>query len=127
MGTSYKSLYQEAQKEIEKLTNEVRHLRSALDMSPDESLRELERTREIVDLAGIAAHMHVERFTPQQWRQRYKDEFPPVDFPAIKEPLWYASTIRDGFAKPTRRLWCETPTSLYAAGCIVPHPMRIAA
>jgi hypothetical protein len=46
---------------------------------------------EIVDLAAIAAHMRVQRFTPQQWKQR--GLLPPVDFPDIEYPLWYTSTI----------------------------------
>lgn len=134
MAISYKTLYQEAQQQVKELTDELRRLRNAVAADPDERLRELARTGEVVDLAGIARHMHVDRFTPQQWRQRYRDPqehdgvvFPPVDFPEIKEPLWYASTIRDGFARPTRRLWCETPTSVYAAGCSVPHQIQLAA
>jgi hypothetical protein len=123
MAISYKTLYQEAQQEIRTLNDEVARLRAVIAASPDENLRERERIRSVVDLAGIARHMHVERFTPQQWKQR--DLLPPVDFPEIREPLWYASTIRDGFAAPTRRLWCETPTSLYAAGCTVPHRTHI--
>ena len=123
--TEIETLYQEARTEIETLNQEVARLRAAIDASPDENLRERERTRSIVDLAGIARHMHVERFTPQQWKQR--DLLPPVDFPDIREPIWYASTIRDGFAAVTRRLWCETPTSMYAEGCTVPHRTHIAA
>jgi len=87
--TSYKALYQEATEEIDRLKDELR------------------RTSKIVDLAGIARHMRVERFTPQQWSQR--GHLPPVDFPEIKEPLWYASTIRDQFAIPTRRVWHVNP------------------
>jgi hypothetical protein len=63
-----------------------------------------------VDLAGIARHMHVERFTPQQWKQR--DHLPPVDFPEIREPLWYASTIRERFVIPTRRVWYDVPAEM---------------
>ena len=125
MATSYKTLWQEAKEEAAQLHAEVDRLRTLLAGSPDEHLRELERIRLVVDLAGVARHMHVERFTPQQWKQR--DLLPPVDFPDIREPLWYASTIRDGFAGPTRRLWCDTPTSLYAAGCAVSHRTLIAA
>jgi hypothetical protein len=51
--------------------------------------------------------MRVERYTPQQWRQR--GLLPAVDFPEIKEPLWYASTLRDQFAVPSRRVWYDAP------------------
>jgi hypothetical protein len=105
--TSYKKMYEEARGEVEALTAEVTRLRAAITAGPDENLRELERTRKIVDLAGIARHMRVERFTPQQWKQR--GHLPPVDFPEIKEPLWYASTIRDHFAARTQRVWHEHP------------------
>lgn len=104
---SYKTMWQEARQEIELLRGEVHRLRDAINASPDENLRELERTRQIVDLAGIARHMRVERFTPQQWKQR--DHLPPVDFPEIKEPLWYVSTIREKFAVPTHRVWHDFP------------------
>jgi hypothetical protein len=107
--TSYKTLWQEARQEIERLDSEIERLRAALNASPDDNLRELERTRQIVDLAGIARHMRVERFTPQQWKQR--GHLPPVDFPEIKEPLWYASTIREHFADRTRRVWYDNPES----------------
>lgn len=102
---SYKTMWQEARAEIDRLSSEVQRLRTAIAASPDDNLRELERTRLIVDLAGIARHMRVERFTPQQWGQR--NLLPDVDFPYIKEPLWYASTIRDQFAIPTRRVWYD--------------------
>jgi hypothetical protein len=105
--TSYKTLYQEARREVEALQVEVARLRAEVMASPDASLRELERTRQIVDLAGIARHMRVERFTPQQWKQR--GHLPEVDFPEIKEPLWYASTIKDQFATPSRRVWYDFP------------------
>lgn len=103
--TSYKTMWQEASREIDRLTAEVHRLTAALAASPDEAKRELERTRLVVDLAGIARHMRVERFTPQQWRQR--GHLPPVDFPDINEPLWYASTIREKFVIPTRRMWYD--------------------
>jgi hypothetical protein len=105
--TSYKLMWQEANQEIGRLKEEVQRLRALIAASPDENLRERERTRLIVDLAGIARHMRVERFTPQQWKQR--DHLPPVDFPEIKEPLWYASTIRAQFADRTQRIWYEHP------------------
>lgn len=106
---SYKTLYLEASEQVERLKTQVAALSA-----------ELERVGEVIDLAGFARHMHVERFTPQQWRQR--DLVPPVDFPDIKgEPLWYASTIRDTFALPTGRLWCPAPTALHAAACEIPH------
>lgn len=106
---SYKTMWQEASQEIERLKGEVQRLRTALAASPDDNLRELERTRQIVDLAGIARHMRVERFTPQQWKQR--GHLPEVDFPEIKEPLWYASTIREHFAERTQRVWYDHPES----------------
>jgi hypothetical protein len=105
--TSYKTLYEGAKQEAERLEAEVQRLRAEIKASPDDNLRELERTRLIVDLAGIARHMRVERFTPQQWKQR--GHLPPVDFPEIKEPLWYVSTIKDGFIIPTRRMWYDHP------------------
>jgi hypothetical protein len=107
MAISYKTLYEEEKRERERLAAEVDRLSHLVAAGPDESLRELERTRKVVDLAGIAAHMRVERFTPQQWRQR--GLLPPVDFPEIKEPLWYASTIIEQFIIPTRRVWYDTP------------------
>lgn len=122
---SYKPMWQEANRRIEWLESEVARLNALVEASPDEAARELDRIRQIVDLAGIARHMHVERFTPQQWKQR--DHLPPVDFSEIREPLWYASTIRDGFARPTGRLWCSAPTTLYAVGCTTPHEVSRAA
>lgn len=74
----------------------------------DATRAELERVRHVVDLAGIARHMHVARLTPQQWQQR--DLLPPVDFPQISGvPLWYAATIREQFAQATGRHWCDRP------------------
>jgi hypothetical protein len=112
MAISYKEKWQEATEknarltwEIERLTEEAKRLRQAILASGDDNLIELERTRQVVDLAGIARHMRVERFTPQQWKQR--DHLPPVDFPDIREPLWYASTIRERFAVPTGRPWYD--------------------
>jgi hypothetical protein len=103
MATSYKQLWQEAQQEIEQL----RQLAGVPGV-------------QIVDLAGIARHMHVERFTPQQWQQR--DLLPPVDFPEIKGvPLWWVSTIKTKFVQPTGRLWCDHPTAQQAAECETPH------
>jgi hypothetical protein len=107
MAPSYKQMWMEARDEAAALQAEVNRLRSLIAASDDETLRELERVRKVVDLAGIARHMRVERYTPQQWRQR--GHLPPVDFPEIKEPLWYASTIRDGFAVPSRRVWYDAP------------------
>lgn len=113
MATSYKALYQEEKKKAEALEAKIERLQQ-------QHRRELEKihaflqanrsklgeTRAIVDLAGVARHMRVARYTPQQWQQR--DLLPPVDFPEIREPLWYASTIIDGFAKPTGRVWYDT-------------------
>lgn len=93
---SYKTMWQEANQEAQRLRGEVDQLRAELD-----------RTRLIVDLAGIARHMQVERFTPQQWKQR--GHLPPVDFPDIKEPLWYVSTIKEHFADRTQRVWYDSP------------------
>lgn len=104
---SYKKLWQEAGEEIERLKSEVERLTDALFASPDTNARELERTRQIVDLAGIARHMKVERFTPQQWQQR--GHLPPKDFPEIREPLWYVSTIKREFINPTQRVWYDDP------------------
>lgn len=103
MATSYKRLWQEAQREIDEY-------RKLVDLG----------STQIVDLAGIAWHMHVERFTPQQWQQR--ELLPPVDFPEIKGvPLWYAATIKSKFAEPTGRLWCDNPTAQHAAACQTEH------
>jgi len=104
-STSYKTLWQEEQKKTEQLWAEVQHLRSVIAAGPDGNAREVERTREIVNLEGIARHMRVNRYTPQQWRQR--GLLPPVDFPHISEPLWYASTVIEKFVKPTRRVWYD--------------------
>jgi hypothetical protein len=104
---SYKTMWQEARNEADQLQAELTRLRALINAKPEDMLYELERTSQVVDLAGIARHMRVERYTPQQWRQR--GHLPPVDFPLIKEPLWYASTIREGFAKPSRRVWYDAP------------------
>ena len=105
--TSYKQMWQEASNEAALLKQEVARLRGLIAFSGDEAVRELERIRKVVDLAGISRHMRVDRYTPQQWRQR--GLLPPVDFPEIKEPLWYASTLRDQFAVPSRRVWYDVP------------------
>lgn len=107
MAPSYKRLYEEAQEELAALRTENTRLKHLVDLGPDSALRELERSRQIVDLAGIARHLRVHRYTPQQWRQR--GHLPPVDFPEIKEPLWYAATIREKFAVPSRRVWYDRP------------------
>lgn len=110
MATTYKALWQRSLQENAHLAAEIARLTGLLTASPDEVLHELGRTRQIVDLAGIARHMHVERYTPQQWKQR--DHLPPVDFPEIREPLWYASTIKDKFVVPTRRVWYDVPAEV---------------
>jgi hypothetical protein len=110
---SYKTMWQEATQEAERLKAEVNRLTALIDAGPDVILRELERTRLIVDLAGIARHMRVERYTPQQWRQR--DYLPPVDFPDIKEPLWYVSTLKTHFVEPTGRVWYDHAEELSPA------------
>jgi hypothetical protein len=51
--------------------------------------------------------MRVARHTPGQWAQRKL--LPPVDFPELREPLWYAETVRDKFAIPTGRPWYDDP------------------
>lgn len=111
MATSYKSLWQEAQEENTRLLTRITNLRRTIDeLSAALLARRSERgeARQIVDLAGIARHMGVERFTPQQWKQR--GVLPPVDFPEIAEPLWYASTIKDAFANdPYGRAWNDSP------------------
>lgn len=110
MATSYKTLYQEAIQENHKLAAKIQNLRRINDelaAALTSGRSERADTRPIVDLAGIARHMRVERFTPQQWKQR--DLLPPVDFPEIREPLWYVSTIVDGFVIPTGRIWYDEP------------------
>lgn len=120
MSTSYKTLWQEASQEIEQLKHRIEQLQEQYrkDMAQlhafiEDNRSELADTRPIVDLAGIARHMRVERFTPQQWKQR--DHLPPVDFPEIKEPLWYVSTIKEQFAIPTRRPWYDHPEEVEEA------------
>lgn len=114
MAVSYKTLWQEAKQEVEKLRAENERLRTRHGKEMDrvyayiQSHRSnLAETRPIVDLAGIARHMRVARFTPQQWAQR--GHLPPVDFPEISEPLWYVTTILDQFVTPTGRVWYDTP------------------
>ena len=101
---AYKQLYLEAKAEAAQLQEEVTRLRDLITRS---TAGEVERLSDVVDLAGIARRMRVDRYTPQQWRQR--GHLPPVDFPRIKEPLWYAATIRDQFATPTQRIWYPEP------------------
>jgi hypothetical protein len=114
MSTSYKTLWQEANKQNQQLKADIEQMRrehgKALDKLHDfiaSNRSNLAETRPIVDLRGISRHMRVARFTPQQWAQR--GLLPPVDFPEISEPLWYADTIRDGFANRTGRIWYDTP------------------
>ena len=111
---SYKKMWQEAEQKAEALQKEVTRLQMLVNFGPDDAIRELERTRRVIDLAGVARHLRVARYTPQQWRQR--GHLPPVDFPDIKEPLWYASTIRDQFAVPSRRLWWDEPSDIVEGG-----------
>lgn len=93
MAVTYKSKY-------ETLLSELAELR-----------REITRRSNVVDLAGIARHMKVDRLTPQQWRQR--GLLPPVDFPDIREPLWYVDTLKEEFITKsrTRRVWYDDPNS----------------
>lgn len=110
MATSYKTLYQEAKQEIERLNGKIdglKHLNDELSAAIMNTRSEQKFTPQIVDLAGIARHMRVERFTPQQWKQR--GHLPPVDYPEIKEPLWLVSTIKTHFILPTGRIWWDTP------------------
>jgi len=114
MTTSYKTLWQEEKQANEKLTRQLERERREHRRELDKLIayiaanrNNLAQTRPIVDLAGIARHMNVARFTPQQWAQR--KALPPVDFPEIREPLWYASTVRDQFAVPTGRIWYDVP------------------
>lgn len=54
----------------------------------------------VVDLAGMAQRFGVKRGTPKRWRAR--GVLPPVDFPEVAAPLWWASTLRDwGYARRT--------------------------
>lgn len=117
MATSYKTLYQQEAQNVERLGRTVEQLGgdleamkaeilrlNALLAEPDQgSITLAKMHNEIVDLAAIARHMRVARHTPQQWSQRKL--LPPVDFPDLAEPLWYASTIREKFAIPTKRIW----------------------
>jgi hypothetical protein len=122
MGVSYKTRWQEADKQVQQLQTEAAKLRDEHAAMKDEVIRlnallaaaldpevrkamALRRAEQIVDLAGIARHMRVERFTPQQWRQRKL--LPPVDFPKIDEPLWYVTTLLEKFVHPTRRIWYD--------------------
>jgi hypothetical protein len=114
MSTSYKTLWQEVTKENALLKEQLRQERAERRQEVDKLLgfitshrSDLAQTRPILDLAGIARHMKVARFTPQQWAQR--DLLPPVDFPEIREPLWYAATIREKFAEATGRVWYDNP------------------
>lgn len=111
MAPSYKTLWQEAQEEIAALKVKIANLRRDKDdLSAALLAQKAERTEmpQIVDLAGVARHMGVGRFTPQQWKRR--DILPPVDFPEIAEPLWMVSTIKDAFAgDPYGRVWHDTP------------------
>lgn len=124
MAISYKEKWQEANREIERLQARIEKLRrergdelltariDRLRQHGDELAAALMNSRDaggqIVDLAGIARHMRVDpRYTPQQWRQR--GLLPPVDFPEIREPIWYAQTIKEKFAIPTGRMWYDTP------------------
>jgi len=121
MSTSYKTLWQEAQQQLQKQADEIALLNTKLERATRESQEKIDRlhsfivanrsdlakTRPVVDLAGIARHMGVGRLTPQQWAQRKL--LPPVDFPEIREPLWYAATVREKFAVPTGRVWYDVP------------------
>lgn len=121
---SYKTKWQEASKnldrlaaEIDKMRTEAAHLKAEiirltvlLEADPEvRRAKAQQQAGQVVNLAGIAQHMKVSRSTPQQWRQREYLEFPPVDFPDIKEPLWYASTIRK-WARLKQRVWYDDPS-----------------
>lgn len=54
----------------------------------------------LVDLAGMALRFGVKRGTPKRWRAR--GVLPPVDFPEVAAPVWWASTLRDwGYSRRT--------------------------
>lgn len=123
MAISYKTKWQEAEKQIGKLKAENTRLRDDVDTMKDEIIRlnqVLEAAPEVraakaqaqavavVGLAGIAKHMRVARHTPQQWVQRKL--LPPPDFPDIAgEPIWLVTTLKEKFAIPTRRVWYDDP------------------
>lgn len=112
--TSYKTLWQEANSENERLRADNRRLREKHRQEMDrvyalltsKRSEDFDCTPQLVDLAGIARHMKVARFTPQQWAQR--GLLPPPDFPELSEPVWLASTIKYGFAADTGRQWYDT-------------------
>jgi hypothetical protein len=128
MSVSYKTKWQEANDNLSTLAAENDRLRSDVAMMKAEiirlnalldgdskarQLRAQQQAEQIVDLAGIARHMRVERTTPQQWRQRKL--LPPVDYPEIAEPLWRVTTLLDQFVRPTRRIWYDDPEGLSPA------------
>jgi len=107
---SYKTLWREVSDERDRLAAEITRLKERIEHINGliaASRNDLAESRPLVDLAGIARHMRAARYTPQQWSQR--GLLPPVDFPEIKEPLWYAATVRDQFAIPTGRPWYDHP------------------
>lgn len=118
MATSYKALWQEVCAENERLKETaarqraaIKNLRLNLRLLNDRLGAAVADARTvthdapmILDLPGIAWHLGVKRYTPQQWKQR--GILPPVDFPEIKEPLWLGATIKQ-FAKRTGRPWYE--------------------
>lgn len=114
MATSYKKLYEEEKTRHDRLAAKYTRLqqqrdreRAKMDAFLVANRSKLIETPAVVDLAGIARHMRVARYTPQQWQQR--GLLPPVDFPEIREPLWLASTLIREFAEPTGRLWYDEP------------------
>ena len=114
MAISYKKLYEEEKARADQLEAKADRLQqqhqrelAKIDAYLTSGRTKLDKTPAIVDLAGIARHMRVARYTPQQWQQR--DLLPPVDFPEIREPLWFAATIIKEFAQPTGRPWYDTP------------------
>lgn len=128
MATSYKTLYQQAKEAADRAQEELQELRRratvlrtenvalpllAAGVSDAERLR-AQRALHIVDLGSIARHMQVGRNTPVQWRQRRL--LPPVDFPDLAEPLWYATTIIEQFANPSGRTWTDQPSGDAARG-----------
>jgi len=129
MGSiSYKAKWQEANDNLSRIAAENERLRNETAMMKDEiirlnalldgdpharQIRAQQQAEQIVDLAGIARHMRVERTTPQQWRQRKL--LPPVDYPDIAEPLWRVSTLLEKFVRPTRRIWYDEPEALSPA------------
>lgn len=84
-------------------------------MNPPYSTRDF-----VVDLDGLAAATNVMPRTSRGWRTRRVT--PPVDFPEVERPLWWASTLAR-WAVSTGRDWSwerarDAMTELARAGRI---------